>query len=78
MRLVTAIRIGVALSAPVVFLGIAWSVVGYLSQGAGGAALAGVAAVFFGVMALAVIWLGVFVVIVIQKGVRVLGDGRHS
>jgi hypothetical protein len=74
---VLAFRIGVVLSAIVVGLGIAWSVVGYLSQGgAGGAALGGAAAIFFGGIALALIWLAVFVVIVIQKGFRVLGGGE--
>jgi len=75
---VTAIRVGVALSAVVVALGVMWSVVGYISnRDTDVAGLFAASAIFFGVPVLAVIWLGVFVVIVIQKGIRVLGDGNQ-
>jgi hypothetical protein len=73
----TAVRIGVVLSAVVVALGTVWSVAGYLSnRGTDVAGLFAAGAIFFGGIALALIWLAVFVVVVIQKGIRVLGGSQ--
>jgi hypothetical protein len=70
----TAVRIGVVLSAAVLVLGAFWTLASYFShKDIGDAELAAAAAILFGGIALALIWLAVFVAVVIQKGIRVLG-----
>jgi len=73
----TAVRIGLVLSGIVVILGTLYGVVGdFTTTETTEAGLFIVFAVYFGTPALAVIWLGVFVAIVIQKGIRVLGGNE--
>jgi hypothetical protein len=63
------------MSAVVVVVGIIWSVGGYLSnRGTDVAGLFAAGAIWFGGIALALIWLGVFLGYVIRQGIRVLGD----
>ena len=74
-----AVRLGVVLSGVVVVLGVIWSVWGYSANPDNDVGVLFVGgAIVMGGIALAVIWLAVFVVIVIQKGIRVIGDGRQS
>ena len=69
-----AVRLGVVLSGVVVVLGVIWSVWGYSANGDNDVGVLFVGgAIVMGGVALAVIWLAVFVVLVIQKGIRVLG-----
>jgi hypothetical protein len=65
------LRFGVLLSAGIVLAGLAWAAYVGLESGAGAAFTALFGAAFGAVMALALIWLGVFVVFVVLTVVRV-------
>jgi hypothetical protein len=68
------IRIGLFLSAAIVLTGLAWAVFVGFKSGAGDGLQAVLGVAFGGAMALALIWLGVFVVYVVLKAIRVVRE----
>jgi hypothetical protein len=69
-----AVKLAALLSAAIVLVGVGWIVVAAVSGLGEGAGTAAIGVAFAGGMTLAVIWLVVFVVYVIQMAFRVLGE----
>jgi hypothetical protein len=73
---IIAVRLRVLLSALAVLVGILLSIWLLITSPEWWLVIL-IEAVFFGVIALAVIWLGVFVAIVVRKAVRVINDANR-